>query len=80
MKNAILNEPIEVTLKVIKVFESLGIDYLVGGSLASAVYGIIRATMDTDIVADIRYEHIQPLVDHLQGEFYIDPGMVSDAI
>jgi hypothetical protein len=29
------NEPIEVTLKVTQVFESLGIPYLIAGSLAS---------------------------------------------
>ncbi|MHB8113438.1 MAG: hypothetical protein ACYDHA_08270 [Bellilinea sp.] len=48
-----LTEPIRVILKVVKVFEYLGINYLIGGSLASAVYGTIRATMDADIVADI---------------------------
>ena len=32
-------EPIEITLRVIAVLEKLEIRYLIGGSLASAIYG-----------------------------------------
>jgi hypothetical protein len=41
-----LSEPVEVTLLVAEIFEHLGIPYLVGGSLASSLYGIPRATQD----------------------------------
>lgn len=74
------NEPIEVTLKVTQVFESLGIPYLIGGSLASTLYGMIRTTQDSDIVAEMQIEHIQPFVSVLQGEFYIDEEMIAEAI
>lgn len=75
-----LSEPIQVTLKVITVFDRLGIPYLIGGSLASAVYGIVRATMDADLVADIKPEQVSPLVASLESEFYIDAQMIMDAI
>ncbi len=75
-----LPEPIQVTLKVISAFDRLGIPYLVGGSLASAVYGVIRATMDADLVAEVKSGHIPNLVELLKGEFYIDPEMIKDAI
>ncbi len=75
-----LPDPIQVTLKVTQVFEQLGIDYLVGGSLASAIYGVGRATLDSDLVADLRLDQIQPLVKLLEPEFYIDAEMIRDAI
>jgi len=75
-----LSEPLQVTLKVVKAFEYLEIPYLIGGSLASAVHGIIRATMDSDLVADIQPTHIAPLVAFLKDEFYIDAEMILDAI
>ena len=75
-----LTEPIRVILKVVKVFEYLGINYLIGGSLASAVYGTIRATMDADIVADINPYQVPKLESSLQGDFYIDRDMILDAI
>jgi len=36
--------------------------------------------MDADLVADVRLEHVVPLVDRLKDEFYIDLDMILDAI
>lgn len=75
-----LSDPIQVTLKVTTVLDRLGIPYLIGGSLASAVYGIVRATMDADLVADIHSNQIQDLVSALKNEFYIDADMILNAV
>lgn len=75
-----LNEPVEVTLKVTDVFEKLGVPYLIGGSLASTLYGMVRTTQDSDIVAEMRLEHLQPFVSALQDEFYVDDKMIVESI
>ncbi len=74
------NEPIEVSLKVTGVFEKLGVPYLIGGSLASTLHGMVRSTQDADIVAEMRLEHLQPFVSSLQDEFYVDDEMIAEAI
>lgn len=74
------NEPIEVTLRVTSVFEKLSVPYLIGGSLASTLYGMIRTTQDSDIVAEMRLEHLKPFVSALQEEFYIDDEMIAESI
>ncbi|MCA9957314.1 MAG: hypothetical protein KC434_21445, partial [Anaerolineales bacterium] len=74
------NEPVEVTLKVTSVLEALDIPYLIGGSLASTLYGMVRTTQDSDIITQMRPEHIQPFVTALQDEFYIDEEMIASAI
>lgn len=74
------NEPIEVTLKVTAVLEQLHIPYLIGGSLASILYGMVRTTQDADIVAEMRLAHVEPFASHLQHEFYIDDEMIAGAI
>lgn len=74
------NEPIEVTLKVTDVLEKLGVPYLIGGSLASTLYGMVRTTQDSDIVAEMRLEHLRPFVAALQGEFYVDDEMIAGSI
>jgi hypothetical protein len=74
------NEPVEVTLKVTGIFEKLGIPYLIGGSLASTLYGMVRTTQDSDIVAEMRLEHLQPFVSALQDEFYVDDEMIAESI
>ena len=65
---------------VVEAFEQLGIDYYVGGSVASLAHGFYRTTADVDIIADIRLKDIQPLVQRLQDAFYIDADMIKEAI
>jgi hypothetical protein len=73
-------EPISVALLVCQLLERQGVEYLVGGSLASSIHGIPRATLDVDIVADLRMHHVKRLVAELQEGFYADEGMIADAV
>ena len=73
-------EVARITLLVTEALEQLSIPYAVGGSLASSLHGVMRSTLDVDIVADMRLEHIQSLVDALSQEFYVDDEMIRDSI
>lgn len=75
-----LAEPIAVTLIVTDALDALGVAYAIGGSLASAVHGVVRATMDADLVADLRMEHVEPLAEALGDAFYADVEMMRDAV
>lgn len=52
-----LSDPLLVMAKLSRVFDRLGVEYLVGGSMASAAYGIYRPTQDVDFVANLRAQH-----------------------
>jgi hypothetical protein len=73
-------EPIEVTLAVTSVLERLEVEYVVGGSLATSLHGIPRATLDVDVVADLRMAHLDPFVAALKESFFVDADMVREAI
>ena len=75
-----LPEPIAVTLLVVDVLEALGVRYFIGGSLASAVQGVARATLDADVIADLRAEHIEPLTHSLGEQFYFDVDTIRNAV
>lgn len=75
-----LSDAALVVRKVTEVFESLGIAYVVGGSIASGIHGQPRATRDADLVADLKPEHIQPLVTALEQEFYLDTQAIYRAV
>ncbi|MDM8521317.1 hypothetical protein QUF64_14825 [Anaerolineales bacterium HSG6] len=75
-----LGEPIEVTQQIAQTFERLTIPYLVGGSLASSLHGIPRATQDVDIVADIKLNQVASIVEALKDGFYIDADIIREAI
>jgi hypothetical protein len=75
-----LEEALEVTLRVIRTLEGLGVRYVVGGSIASSIYGIPRATQDVDVVADVKEEHIADFVAALRKDFYLDESAIRDAV
>ena len=75
-----LTEQIAVTLAVVDALETLDVPYAIGGSLASALHGVMRATMDADLVADLRLEHVAPLTRSLGDAFYADAETMRDAI
>lgn len=75
-----LPDPIAVTLLVIDKLDALHVPYFLGGSLASAVHGVLRTTMDADLVADLRPEHAGPLASALSPAFYVDASAIRDAI
>ena len=75
-----LTEQIAVTLAVVEALDALGVPYAIGGSFASALHGVMRATMDADLVADLCLEHVEPLAQALGDAFYADAEMMRDAI
>jgi hypothetical protein len=75
-----LDDAVGITISVTQVLEKLGVSYFIGGSLASTLYGMVRTTQDSDIIADLSMEHTPLLVEALQSEFYMDDEMIADAI
>src|SRR5262249_40184677 len=67
-------------IRLLQALDLLEIHYLVGGSVASSYHGVWRATGDIDIVALVRGEDIEPLVEELRREFYVDAGQIRAAI
>jgi len=73
-------DTLKAALEVARILEDLRIPYLLGGSLASSLYGIPRTTRDADLVADLRPEHVQALASALTPGFYVDTERVLHAI
>lgn len=70
------DDPFAIAARVAATLDALHVSYAVGGSLASSLHGVPRATNDIDIVADLRSTHVDPLVSALQSEFHVDAEMV----
>jgi hypothetical protein len=71
---------IQAMLPVTRAFEELHIPYYIGGSVASSVYGIARATLDVDLVAAIQPRHITQLTGALRSLCYVDELIIAEAI
>ena len=72
--------PAQVLKLAISKLEGLGIPYMIVGSFASSAYGLVRSTQDADLIIDPRPEQAIPLVEAFTGEFYVDAGLVEEAI
>ena len=65
---------------LLTALDRLGILYAVGGSLASSVHGIPRATVDVDLVVDLPDSKIETLVESLKAEFFAEADLIRDAV
>jgi len=55
--------------RVVAAFDELGIEYLVGGSIASSLFGEPRQTADADLLARLFGRHAQQLVESWKVNF-----------
>jgi hypothetical protein len=75
-----INELFPALAPVVSAFHKIGILYYIGGSISSSIHGIPRSTMDIDIIADIKQEHVEALYLFLEPGYYIDKDMIREAI
>lgn len=73
--------PSELMQRVADVLESLGIPYLVTGSMATIAYGEPRFTNDVDIVADLPPTKVDAFCAAFSApEYYCSPDAVCQAV
>lgn len=75
-----LPDVIRISMEVARILEDLRIPYLIGGSVISSLYGHPRTTFDSDLVADLQFQHVQPFSAALSQDFYVEPERMADAI
>jgi hypothetical protein len=67
--------------RVVRVLDSLGIDYMITGSIASSIQGEPRSTHDIDIVVDVPTEATAPLTSAFPPpDFLLQEAAVRDAL
>ena len=58
----------------------LGIDYVIGGSVASSYYGEPRSTRDTDLLVRLPAHRLDEFLRALSGRFYAPEQSARDAV
>jgi len=74
------SEPFAALAPVATAFESLGVPYYIGGSIASVHHGVPRSTMDIDVVAGLGPEHVDRFIASLDDDYYVDPTAMHRAV
>jgi hypothetical protein len=75
-----MDETLTTALEATSILDRLGIRWFLGGSLASSLLGVPRATLNADIVADIEPDHVATLLRNLGDVWYADESAIREAI
>lgn len=73
-------EPMMIAHRVIDVLEKSHVEYFVGGSIASTIYGEPRFTQDVDLVVRLEPHHVSVLRSSLADDFYSSEVALREAI
>jgi hypothetical protein len=76
----LVSDPIRVALIVAEALETCRVRYLVGGSLASAVSGEPRSTLDVDLVVELTEKDVEALIVALGDRFHVDADALRRSI
>ncbi len=71
----------DLLIKVVRLLDEVGVDYMVTGSIASSLQGEPRATHDIDLVVAMTHDVAPRLVEVFRApDYYLDPEAVKQAI
>ena len=71
----------ELLRHLVETLESLGAEYMIGGSQAAIYYGEPRLTRDIDVVVALEAEHLAVFLRAFPAdEFYVDQIAARDAV
>jgi len=76
----LISDTIRVALIVAEALEAGRVRYLVGGSLASAVSGEPRSTLDVDLVVELTDKDVEPFAATLGDRFHVDAIALRRAV
>ena len=75
-----LHDPVALAVQVGARLDPIGVNWVIGGSLASSVHGEPRATLDVDMVVDLRTRQVKPLWEALRRDYYADADEMLAAV
>jgi len=65
-------DPLDVAVDFAQFLGALGVRYALTGSMASAVHGEPRSTVDVDLIADLSVATSTRLVSAIEATYYVD--------
>lgn len=72
--------PLDHVAAIGRVLDSIGVPWVLGGSLASSLVGEPRSTMDVDVAVALGMDRVDDLVAAVESEYYVSADMVRDAV
>jgi hypothetical protein len=75
-----MDEQLEFIKLIASRLDSIGIPYMMTGSMAMAIYSIPRMTRDIDLVVEVHPDDVDKIVSLFSVDCYIDRDSVREAV
>jgi hypothetical protein len=75
-----MSEELDLLKDVAARLQMAGIEYMLTGSMAMAIYSMPRMTRDIDLIVQVCSGDAGRIVDLFRGDFYIDEASVRQAV
>ena len=75
-----MDEQLEFLKLIASRLESVGIPYMMTGSMAMAIYSVPRMTRDIDLVVEVKPVDVDKIVSLFSKDCYIDRDSVKQAV
>lgn len=72
--------PFKAICDLVESFQAFNIKYLIGGSIASSLFGRFRTTNDIDCLYQVADYQVAALVEYLEQKFIVDSDTLSACI
>lgn len=72
--------PLDLVVRIGAILDDLGLDWVLGGSLASSLVGEPRATLDIDVAVVLERRNVEALVAAVRADYYVSESMVLEAV
>lgn len=72
--------PLDLVVRIGSVLDDLGVDWVLGGSLASSIIGEPRSTLDIDLAVALQGRDVAPLMAAVRDDFYVSEELVLEAV
>lgn len=74
------DDVVGVVIQIARALERAGLEYVIGGSVASSIYGEPRATRDIDVAVILTEATLPRLLTELGADFAADAEILKEAI
>lgn len=71
---------LDLAVELARLFDELGVRYVVGGSVASSLVGEPRSTVDIDIALRLDEEQLELFIDRVRPNFYVPATDATRAV
>lgn len=75
-----MDEQLEFVKLIATRLDSKGIPCMMTGSMAMAVYAVLRMTRDIDLVVEVAHTDVARIVSLFSPDCYIDEDSISNAV